>query len=53
MLSGISSFPTTVFLDRNGKIVAVHTGFNGPATGDSYQQWVNGTKELIEQHLLN
>jgi thiol-disulfide isomerase/thioredoxin len=52
MLSGISSFPTTVFLDRNGKIVAVHTGFNGPATGESYQQWVKGTKELIEQYLL-
>ncbi len=52
MLSGISSFPTTVFLDRKGKIVAVHTGFNGPATGESYKLWVDGTIQLIEQYLL-
>lgn len=31
-LSGISSFPTTVFLDKQGKVYKVHTGFNGPAT---------------------
>ena len=31
-LSGITSFPTTVFLDKEGRVYKVHTGFNGPAT---------------------
>lgn len=36
MLNGITSFPTTLVLDADGKIVLVHTGFNGPGTGSHY-----------------
>jgi thiol-disulfide isomerase/thioredoxin len=32
MLSGISSFPTMLILDKRGEIRYVHTGFDGPAT---------------------
>lgn len=32
-LSGISSYPTMVFLDRNHQIARIHTGFSGPGTG--------------------
>jgi hypothetical protein len=45
------SFPTAVVVDRSGKIVYVHTGFNGPATGDAYVKYVNEMKELIEKLL--
>lgn len=38
MLNGIMSFPTSVIADRNGKIRFVHTGFNGPATGEFYKK---------------
>lgn len=31
-LSGISSYPTLIITDKNNQIIAVHTGFNGPAT---------------------
>ena len=36
MLNGIMSFPTSVIVDRKGKIRFVHTGFSGPATGGEY-----------------
>ncbi|HTL83074.1 MAG TPA: TlpA disulfide reductase family protein, partial [Bacteroidia bacterium] len=35
-LNGIMAFPTTVIIDRKGKVVEVYTGYNGPATGDAY-----------------
>jgi thiol-disulfide isomerase/thioredoxin len=37
-LTGFESFPTTLILDKQGKIAYVHTGFNGPATGNAYIQ---------------
>ncbi len=36
VLDRIRSFPTTVFLDKRGKVRAVYSGFSGPATGDEY-----------------
>ncbi|HPF40647.1 MAG TPA: TlpA disulfide reductase family protein [Phycisphaerae bacterium] len=35
-LDRIRAYPTTLFIDSAGRIVAVHTGFNGPATGEAY-----------------
>jgi thiol-disulfide isomerase/thioredoxin len=35
-LTGFESFPTTLILDKAGNIAYVHTGFNGPATGDAH-----------------
>jgi hypothetical protein len=51
MLNGIMSFPTAVVVDRSGKIVYVHTGFNGPATGEAYENYTKEMKELIEKLL--
>jgi thiol-disulfide isomerase/thioredoxin len=36
MLNGIMSFPTSIIVDRKGKIRYVHTGFSGPASGEEY-----------------
>ena len=52
MLNEIMSFPTSIFIGRNGEIKRIHTGFNGPATGESYTQYVQKTNALIEA-LLN
>jgi len=38
-LNGISAFPTTIFIDKKGKVRKVHTGFNGPATGKFYEDF--------------
>ncbi|WP_281540332.1 peroxiredoxin family protein [Maribacter aestuarii] len=36
MLNHVLSYPTTIFLDKKGEVRRIHTGFNGPATGDAY-----------------
>jgi thiol-disulfide isomerase/thioredoxin len=51
MLNGIMSFPTSVVVGRNGKIEYVHTGFNGPATGEIYERYTKDMDELIEKLL--
>ena len=36
MLNHVLSYPTTVFIDKQGKVRKIHTGFNGPATGEKF-----------------
>jgi len=43
MLNHILSYPTTIFIDKKGVVRKIHTGFNGPATGEKYTQF---TKEF-------
>ena len=52
MLNNITSFPTSILLNRQGEVVLIHTGFNGPGTGEIYTNYVNETNKLIER-LLN
>jgi peroxiredoxin len=52
MLNGIMSFPTSIIVDRNGKIRNVHTGFSGPATGEEYLKLREKFQSEIEE-LLN
>ncbi len=53
MLNHIISFPTTIFLDRKGKIRRIHTGFSGPGTGKYYEKYkeefILFTESLIEE----
>jgi len=46
-LSRILAYPTTLILDRDHRITAVHTGFSGPATGKIYEAF----REKIIRHL--
>ncbi len=48
-LSDFTSFPTTLFIDKSGKIVRIHTGFSGPSTGKYYSDYVERTNRLIEE----
>lgn len=43
MLNKVLSYPTTIYLDKQGKVRKIHTGFNGPATGKKY---INFKKEF-------
>lgn len=47
-LNEIISFPTSIYIGRDGTIRRVHTGFNGPGTGDKYLEYVRETNALIE-----
>lgn len=40
MLSGIYGYPTTIFIDKQGAVRDIHTGFSGPATGVHYEEYV-------------
>jgi hypothetical protein len=50
-LTGFTSFPTTLFLGRNGKIRRVHAGFYGPATGAQHQRLLREYEKEIERLL--
>jgi peroxiredoxin len=51
-LTGIKGFPTTIYLDRSGKVRKVHTGFNGPGTGEHYEIYKREFNGLMDE-LLN
>ena len=53
MLNEVISFPTSIFIGRDGKVKRVHTGFNGPGTGVYYQEYIEKTNALIESLLAN
>ena len=52
MMTDILSFPTTIFIDRQGELVAVHTGFSGPGTGEIYLDYKEEVNELVEEMLI-
>lgn len=52
MLDQILSYPTTIIIDRKGKVRKIHTGFNGPATGEKYVEFKKEFKRLVTT-LLN
>lgn len=39
MLNTVWSYPTLIFIGRDGKVKGIHTGFNGPATGEKFDQF--------------
>ncbi len=53
MLNNIVSYPTTIFINRNGEIAKTYTGFMGPGTGSHYQKLVEDLKLYVEQLLEN
>lgn len=42
------SFPTTIFVDKNGKVKKIHTGFSGPATGKHYTAFINNFNAEVD-----
>lgn len=50
-LQNFLSFPTTIFIDRTGKVQKIHTGFTGPATGDHYTAFIKEFNEEADKLL--
>lgn len=49
MLNKILSFPTTIFIDKKGKVRQIHTGFAGPGTGKYYDELTADFERLIDK----
>lgn len=52
MLNKVISFPTSIIIDKKGKVRRIHTGFSGPATGVYYEEFVDDFNQFMSA-LLN
>jgi len=50
-LEKIVGFPTTIFLDKTGKIYRIHTGFSGPGTGAHYEDQKKEIYQTVDELL--
>ncbi len=50
-LTGFTSYPTSIFLGRDGRVRRIHAGFYGASTGAMHQQQVAAFRAYIEQLL--
>lgn len=50
-LQGFTSFPTTIFLGRDGRVRRIHAGFYGPATGEQHAKQVRSWEAEVERLL--
>ena len=48
LIDRIRSYPTTIFVNPDQSIEAIHTGFTGPATGKAYKELQTRFESLIE-----
>ncbi len=47
-LTKIASYPTTIFIGRDGRVHEIHSGFAGPATGRHHTEMVAAMESEIE-----
>jgi thiol-disulfide isomerase/thioredoxin len=51
-MANFFAYPTTLFIDRQRKVRAIHSGFKGPGTGEEFQaqvrQFQEAARKLIE-----
>ncbi|GHS94067.1 hypothetical protein FACS1894207_1620 [Bacteroidia bacterium] len=50
-IENFSSYPTTIFIDKQGKVRKIHTGFSGPATGLFYKEFQTEFNALVDSLL--
>jgi thiol-disulfide isomerase/thioredoxin len=50
-LNAIKSFPTTIFIGKDGKVKHIYTGFEGPGTGVYHQQFEARFNQIINECL--
>ncbi len=49
MLNKVAAFPTTIFIDKKGKVRKIHTGFSGPGTGVYYEELTEEFKNFVDK----
>jgi thiol-disulfide isomerase/thioredoxin len=48
-LENFFAYPTTLFIDKTGKVRTIHAGFHGPGTGDQYEPQVQRLQSLAAE----
>ncbi len=51
MLEKIKGYPTTIFIDKKGKVRRIHTGFSGPGTGKYYDEFIEEFNLFVDKLL--
>lgn len=51
MLNRVMSFPTLIYINREGEVENIHTGFSGPGTGEYYEKFVQEFNERMDKLL--
>lgn len=51
MLNHVLSYPTAIYIDKQGEVRKIHTGFNGPATGALYEDYKKEFETFIDELL--
>ncbi len=49
MLSRVFSFPTTIYVNKDGTVREIHSGFNGPATGEYFEVYKREFVHLMDE----
>ncbi len=47
----IKAYPTSIFVDRAGKVIAIYSGFSGPATGAAHLELKQRFVQIIQRQL--
>lgn len=50
-LNHVMSYPTSIFIDRAGKVRRIHTGYSGPATGGAFVEFAAEFDEFVQSLL--
>ena len=51
MLNHVFAYPTNIFIDRRGTVRRIHTGINGPGTGEAYTQYTQEFRAFVDMLL--
>ena len=51
MLDRVVAYPTTLFIDRSGRVRRIHTGFSGPGTGAHYEELTRAFRKEVNRLL--
>jgi thiol-disulfide isomerase/thioredoxin len=52
MLNRIAAYPTTIVIDKKGKVRKIYTGFSGPASGKIYEDYTSAFSGFLEKLFL-
>jgi thiol-disulfide isomerase/thioredoxin len=51
MIDKVLAFPSTIYIDKRGKVRRIHTGFSGPGTGKYYDEFVEDFNLFMDKLL--